>query len=308
MPYSTISEEIERIPIVPDGLWAIVINPVSGQGRGTEVGKTVIGYFSKHDLKYKIISGVSAENVLRNLRVFLNNNPSCPGVISVGGDGLAHLILQAVVPSKIAFAVIPAGTGNDFVRALEWSLSDIEAQLDFVTTHDPSPIDLGLVDGEWFGAVLSSGFDSTVNERANKLNWPKGPAKYNVAIALELPTFKPSHFTIELDDRTIETEAMLIAVGNGSSYGGGMQVCPHASFTDGLFDVMVLNPISKLDFIRIFPTVYSGNHIKHPEVNIYRTKKIRINAKAVAYADGERIGALPISAECVPGAGMTWRR
>ena len=293
---------------MPDGLWAIVINPVSGQGRGTEVGKTVIGYFSKHDLKYKIISGVSAENVLRNLRVFLNNNPSCPGVISVGGDGLAHLILQAVVPSKIAFAVIPAGTGNDFVRALEWSLSDIEAQLDFVTTHDPSPIDLGLVDGEWFGAVLSSGFDSTVNERANKLNWPKGPAKYNVAIALELPTFKPSHFTIELDDRTIETEAMLIAVGNGSSYGGGMQVCPHASFTDGLFDVMVLNPISKLDFIRIFPTVYSGNHIKHPEVNIYRTKKIRINAKAVAYADGERIGALPISAECVPGAGMTWRR
>ena len=289
------------------GLWAIVINPTSGQGRGAEVGKTVIGFFSKHDLKYQVVSGISADNVLRDLRTFLQNNPLCPGVISVGGDGLAHLILQAVVPSKIAFAVIPAGTGNDFVRALKWSLSDIEAQLDFVTTHDPSPIDLGLVDGEWFGAVLSSGFDSTVNERANKLSWPKGPAKYNVAIALELPTFKPSHFTIELDDRTIETEAMLIAVGNGSSYGGGMQVCPHASFTDGLFDVMVLSPISKLEFIRIFPTVYSGNHIKHPEVNVYQTKKIRINAKAVAYADGERIGALPISAECVPGAGMTWK-
>lgn len=302
-----ISEEIERIPIVPDGLWAIVINPTSGQGKGAQVGKSVAGYFSKHDLKYQIVSGTSAGNVLKDLRSFLGNNPHCPGVVSVGGDGLAHLILQAVVPNKVPFAVISAGTGNDFVRALKWSLSDIEAQLDFVTTHDPSSIDLGLVDGEWFGAVLSSGFDSTVNEKANKLSWPKGPAKYNVAIALELPTFKPSHFTIELDDRTIETEAMLIAVGNGSSYGGGMQVCPQASLTDGLFDVMVLSPISKLEFIRVFPTVYSGTHINHPKVNIYRSKKVRINADAIAYADGERIGALPISAECVPGAGLTWR-
>jgi diacylglycerol kinase (ATP) len=101
---------------------------------------------------------------------------------------------------------------------------------------------------------------------------------------------------------------MLIAVGNGSSYGGGMQVCPQASLTDGLFDVMVLSPISKLEFIRVFPTVYSGTHINHPEVNIYRTKKVRISSDAVAYADGERIGALPISAECVPGAGLTWRK
>jgi diacylglycerol kinase (ATP) len=293
---------------VSDGIWAIVINPTSGQGKGSQVGRVVAGYFSKHDLNYQIISSTSADNVLKDLRNFLLNYPTCSGVVSVGGDGLAHLILQATVPSRVAFAVIPAGTGNDFVRALQWSLSDIENQLDFITTQKPSPIDLGLVDGEWFGAVLSCGFDSTVNEKANKLRWPKGPAKYNVAIALELPVFKPSHFSIELDDRSIDTEAMLIAVGNGSSYGGGMQVCPQASLTDGLFDVMILSPVSKLEFIRVFPTVYSGTHINHPQVNVYRTKKIRINATAVAYADGERIGALPISAECVADAGLTWRR
>jgi len=156
--------------------------------------------------------------------------------------------------------------------------------------------------------VLSSGFDSKVNEKANTLRWPKGPAKYNVAIALELPLFKPSYFEIELDDRTISTDAMLIAVGNGSSYGGGMQVCPDASLTDGLFDVMILNPISKVEFVKVFPKVYSGAHIHHPEVNIYRSQKIRINSKAVAYADGERIGSLPVSAECVAGAGFTWKK
>lgn len=289
-------------------MWAIVINPTSGQGKGAEIGKLVVGYFAKHDLTYQIITGISAENVSRDLKNFIALVPDCEGVVCVGGDGLAHLVLQAVVPNKVPFAVIPAGTGNDFVRALNWPLDDLENQLNFITTEPPNNIDLGLVDGEWFGAVLSSGFDSVVNEKANSLKWPKGPAKYNLAIALELPRFKPSHFEIELDDRKINTEAMLIAVGNGSSYGGGMRVCPNASLTDGLFDVMVLSPISKLEFIKVFPKVYSGEHIEHPEVNIYRTKKIQINAAAVAYADGERIGALPISAECVADAGLTWRK
>lgn len=288
--------------------WAIVINPTSGQGKGAEIGKSVVGYFSKNDLNYQIISNNSAENVATDLQRFLAQNPKSPGVLAVGGDGLAHLVLQSVVPAKIPFAVIPAGTGNDFVRALKWPLDELEKQLDFITTTDSTPIDLGIVDGEWFGAVLSSGFDSTVNEKANTLKWPKGPAKYNVAIALELPLFKPSYFEIELDDRTITTDAMLIAVGNGSSYGGGMQVCPNASLTDGFFDVMILKPISKFEFIRVFPKVYSGTHIHHPEVKIYRSKKIRINSKAVAYADGERIGSLPVSAECVAGAGLTWKR
>jgi diacylglycerol kinase (ATP) len=303
-----ISVELGRTPIVPEGRWAIVVNPTAGQGKGAVIGKNVVGYFSKHDLDYQLITGISATNVLADLRIFLQKNANCPGVICVGGDGLAHLVLQAVVPLNTAFAVIPAGTGNDFVRALKWSVDDIEAQLDCVTTTSAQPIDLGLVDGEWFGAVLSSGFDSKVNEKANTLKWPKGPAKYNVAIALELPVFKPSHFEIQLDDRSISTEAMLIAVGNGPSYGGGMRVCPDASLTDGLFDVMILNPISKLEFIRVFPTVYSGTHINHPEVNVYRSKKVHINSEAVAYADGERIGALPISAECVPRAGLTWRK
>ena len=289
-------------------MWAIVINPTSGQGKGAQIGKLVVGYFAKHDLAYQIITGISAENVSRDLKNFIALVPDCEGVVCVGGDGLAHLVLQAVVPNKVPFAVIPAGTGNDFVRALNWPLDDLENQLNFITTQPPNNIDLGLVDGEWFGAVLSSGFDSVVNEKANSLKWPKGPAKYNLAIALELPRFKPSHFEIELDDRKINTEAMLIAVGNGSSYGGGMQVCPNASLTDGFFDVMVLSPISKLEFIKVFPKVYSGEHIEHPEVNIYRTKKIQINAAAVAYADGERIGALPISSECVAGAGLTWRK
>ena len=288
-------------------MWVVVINPVSGSGKGAILGTEAAGFFSERRLSYQIITATSADKLRSNLAEFLDNNVGLiEGVVAVGGDGLVHLVLQMVVPRNIAFSAIPAGTGNDFVRALGWRLDEIKIQLNTVVSTPPAAIDLGLVDSEWFGAVLSTGFDSVVNEKANKMNWPKGPMKYNLAIALELPKFKPLKYTIELDNQVIETEAMLIAVGNGGSYGGGMKVCPDAVMSDGLFDVMVLRPVSKVEFVRVFPTVFSGKHINHKQVDIYRTKRVSLHAPAVAYADGERIGGLPVRAECIAGAGLSW--
>ena len=287
-------------------MWALVINPVSGQGRGTTVGTYVAGYLNQHKVDFAIVTGNSSISLSDHLKIFLEKTPDCSGVIAVGGDGLMHIILQVVVPFQIPFTIIPAGTGNDFVRTLGWDLEKIDSQLNRVVTTNPSPINLGLVDGEWFGAVLSTGFDSVVNERANTMQWPKGPMKYNAAIALELPRFSPRHYEIILDDRTISTEAMLIAVANGRSYGGGMLVCPNANISDDLFDVMVLRPVTKLEFIKVFPRVFAGTHVSHPAVEIVRSRSVRIESKAVAYADGERIGQLPIVAECIHDAVQTW--
>lgn len=287
-------------------MWAIAINPASGQGRSIAIGEEVVAFFSERNFKYRVFSAGSAEALRAELETTLDSE-DVEGVISVGGDGLAHLILQIVVPRHIPFAVIPAGTGNDIVRTFGWSLDNIQSQLERVTSTEPQPIDLGNVDSEWFAAILSTGFDSIVNERANRLKWPKGPQRYNVAIARELPRFAPISYEITTDTRTFTTEAMLIAIGNGRSYGGGMLVCPQAQMDDGLFDVMILEPVSKFEFLKVFPKVYSGSHLSHPRVSTFRTKKISINADAVAYADGERIGAAPISAECVPGAGLTWK-
>ena len=288
-------------------MWVVVINPVSGSGKGAILGTEAAGFFSERRLSYQIITATSADKLRSNLVEFLDSNVGLiEGVVAVGGDGLVHLVLQMVVPRRIPFSAIPAGTGNDFVRALGWGLDEIKIQLNTVVSTPPAAIDLGLVDSEWFGAVLSTGFDSLVNEKANKMKWPKGPMKYNLAIAMELPKFKPLKYTIELDNQVIETEAMLIAVGNGGSYGGGMKVCPDAVMSDGLFDVMVLRPVSKVEFVRVFPTVFSGKHINHKQVDIYRTKRVSLHAPAVAYADGERIGGLPVRAECIAGAGLSW--
>lgn len=287
-------------------MWALAINPTSGHGKGALAGDRITAYFAQRDLKYQVFSSRSAKELKAALELFLETHP-CEGVISIGGDGLAHLVLQIVVPRNIPFAVIPAGTGNDIVRSLGWSLDDSTFYLDQVTGTAPQSIDLGNVDSEWFAAILSTGFDSVVNEKANSLAWPRGAQRYNLAIAMELPRFTPIAYEITTDTRTFTTEAMLIAIGNGRSYGGGMLVCPHARVDDGLFDVMILKPVSKIEFIKVFPKVFSGSHITHPAVEIFRTKRISLNADAIAYADGECVGPAPVSAECIAGAGLTWR-
>jgi diacylglycerol kinase (ATP) len=290
-------------------MWAIAINPSAGHGKGALVGEKVTSFFNQRRLPYSVFSAPSAHELTQQLDSFLDSSVdshSCSGVISVGGDGLAHLVLQSVVPRRIPFAVIPAGTGNDIVRALGWSLDDINPHLERIISSPPSPIDLGIVDSEWFAAILSTGFDSVVNEKANSLTWPRGPQKYNAAIAMELPRFTPRSYRITTDSEEFSIDAMLIAVGNGRSYGGGMLVCPQAQMHDGLFDVMILQPVGKIEFLKVFPKVYSGSHITHPQVKMFRTSKIEISADAIAYADGERIGPAPIKAECVSSAGLTW--
>lgn len=287
-------------------MWLVVINPQSGNGRGSVVAKEVTSYLSVRKVNYQTLAANSARELSDQIAQRLSKE-NFQGLIAVGGDGLTHLVLQHCLPQQIPFCVVPAGTGNDFVRSLGWSLEKIEPLLDRVLTTQATPVDLGNVDSEWFGAILSTGFDSVVNERANALSWPKGPQRYNLAIALELTRFKPIEYEITYDSKVLHTEAMLVAIGNGKSYGGGMNVCPQAQLDDGLFDIVILEPVSKIEFIRVFPKVYSGSHISHPAVRSFRAEKVSINADAVAYADGERIGPAPVSAHCVKGAGLTWR-
>jgi diacylglycerol kinase (ATP) len=286
-------------------MWLLVINPHSGNGRGASVAARVISYLSQNQVEYRSLAAPSAGELSRLLANEVIAE-SIQGVIAVGGDGLAHLVMQVCVPRHIPFAVVPAGTGNDFVRTLGWSLDEIEPLLHRVMNTESKPIDLGNVDSEWIGAILSTGFDSVVNDRSNRLSWPKGPQRYNLAIALELASFKPIEYEITCDGKTFVTEAMLVAIGNGTSYGGGMNVCPQAQMHDGLFDIVILEPVSKVEFVRVFPKVYSGAHISHPRVKSLRATKVAISADAIAYADGERIGPAPISAECVKDAGLTW--
>ena len=285
-------------------MWLLAINPTSGRGKGARVGQQVANFLAERRVEYKIVTGSNALKLQENLRREASNSL---GIIAVGGDGLMHMCIQITAYSDLPLVPIPAGTGNDFVRALGWNPDKPLAPLWSALNSESTKIDLGNVDGEYFGAIASTGFDSLVNERANQMKWPKGPSKYNVAMALELPKFKPLEYRFVIDGKAYQREAMLIAAGNGSSYGGGMQVCPNADMNDGLIDLMILNPVSKREFVRIFPSVYEGKHIQHPQVEIIQAKEIYLESNAVCYADGERIGPLPATILAIPKALKTWR-
>lgn len=224
-------------------------------------------------------------------------------LVAVGGDGMLHLALQAVAGTPVVLGLVPSGSGNDFARLLGLQPHEPQAAADVVADGVVRTIDAGRVGSTWFAGVLSSGFDSAVNERANRMRWPKGRMRYNVAIVAELGVFHAMPFRIQMDDVRLETEAMLVAVGNGVSYGGGMRVCPGARIDDGLLAVTVLNRISKVEFLRVFPRVYEGRHVDHPAVTVHEARRVTLEAEhAVAYADGEPLQPLPVTVECVPGA------
>jgi diacylglycerol kinase (ATP) len=286
-------------------MWLVVVNPKAGLGAAASLATQVVGFLQSHEIAYRMISPNSATETKTLVAESLRNGEATK-LLSVGGDGLFHLLLQFAIEFKVPLAIVPGGTGNDFYRTLGWFDHELDDYLEHLNSTPPSLVDVGVVDGEYFGAVLSSGFDSVVNERANTMKWPKGPAKYNAAIVLEFPKFQPIEFKIFADGKILEVEAMLVAIGNGSSYGGGMRVCPDANLHDGLFDIMILHPVSKLEFIKVFPTVYKGTHVEHPQVEVIRAKAIRIESSAVAYADGERIGQLPVQVESLPQSLLTW--
>jgi diacylglycerol kinase (ATP) len=164
-------------------------------------------------------------------------------------------------------------------------------------------IDLARSGDRWFVTVLAAGFDAIVNERANAMTWPKGQMRYNLATLAELRTFRPLPYTLEMDGRSVRLDAMLVAVGNGASFGGGLRITEGASLDDGLLDVVIIKPMSKPGLVRTYPKLFKGTHVTHPQYEHHLVRTITVAAPGiVSYADGERFGALPLTIEAAPGA------
>lgn len=275
----------------------LLCNPTSGGGRGGKIKEQVISHLQSQELDFLDLSGVNADAAKMNLKALDLERIS--NLIVIGGDGLVHLAIQKLARSTVPLLIIPAGTGNDFARSLGLNINQPLENLSLLNEMKSTGVDLGLVAGEYFAQILSTGFDSLVNERANQMRFIRGRMKYNVAIAQVLSTFKPRSYSFRVDEVHLESKAMLIAVSNGKSYGGGMMISPMSDLQDGYLDVMILGPVSRFEFLRVFPKVYSGSHINHPAVKFLKAKSVAISANAVAYADGERVGDLPIEVSIV---------
>jgi diacylglycerol kinase (ATP) len=279
----------------------ILTNPTSGKGRGTQIARITSAGLRDAGLAVRSLVGADPDEALE-----LATGCVAEGIdtlVVVGGDGMVHLGVQAVVGTDTALGIIPAGTGNDVARYLDIPRSDPSAAVDVVVGSRTRRIDLARAGAQHFVTVLAAGFDSLVNERANAMTWPRGQLRYHLATLSELRVFEPIPYKLELDEQVLELDAMLVAVGNGPSFGGGLRITHGARIDDGWLDVVIIKPMSRLELVRTYPKLYSGGHTRHPQYEHHLVRRVSVDAPGiVAYADGERIGALPLAVDVVPKA------
>lgn len=281
---------------------AFLSNPFSGDGDGHQGRDALIRHLRAGGAEVSDVVGHDAAESLAQVRRAVADGVDTVAVS--GGDGLIHLAVQALAGTGTALGILPAGTGNDAARALGIPLRDPFAAAEVVLRNRRRAVDLGRSGERWFLTVLATGFDALVTRRSAELRWPRGSLRYTAAVAAELPRFQPLRYTLCLDGHERTLDAMMVSVANTAYYGAGMQIGAGCSDADGLLDVVIIKPLSRLQLIRFFPTVTTGEHVHNPAYERVRarTVTVAVTPPVTSYADGERFGELPLTVECAPGA------
>ena len=283
----------------------VVANPAAGHGRaGRLIGKVTEGL---HRLRvpHEIRVSESGPDLERIARESAEGGATIVAVL--GGDGSVSLAANGVLGTGAALAVLPAGTGDDFAKAV--GAGKLDAAIGLLA--NPKTIDLDAIEVTTGAAkrhyfnIAGAGFDSEVNETANGMTRKIGATgTYVVALVRTLSRFSPASFTIQVDDERLELDAMLVEIGNGRWTGGGMRVLPTAMMNDGLLDVCIVGSLSRGAFLRSFPRVFRGSHTTHPKVRMRTGTRVQVeaNRRVLVYADGELVGPLPAIFEIRPAA------
>lgn len=285
----------------------VLVNPTSGRGRVSRHAAGVLRDLAGRGNDVVVIESSSAADAERRLAAAVAGG-GLDTVVAVGGDGTVHLALQAVAGTPTRLGIVALGTCNDAARELGVPVGDPAAAVATILAGHARAFDTGVVqaaDGtrRHFLCVLSTGFDSLVNERANRMRWPSGEARYILAMLAELRTFRAIDYRIEVDGEQLDQAAMIVSLGNGPAYGGGMRVCPNADLHDGLLTMVWMSPMSRPELLRVFPLVYSGRHLANPRIHERLAGTVTLDARdQVAYADGERIGPLPVTVRAEPAS------
>jgi diacylglycerol kinase (ATP) len=262
------------------------------------------------DVPTKVIDRFRSSGVEIKIQDNLKNAANFPAALIFGGDGTVHRHLSPLHQLQIPMLVVPAGSGNDFAKALGIRNVDIalRAWKQFCTDRkNVREIDLGVIRAGGqeilFCCVAGVGMDADANARANRMPvWLKSRGGYVLAALQSLIAFRPTEMSITAGGREIRRPTFFIAVGNALSYGGGMKVTPQATLDDGLLDICVVGKMNKLKLLCWVPTIFFGEHLRLKQVEYFQAKQIRIEAgrQLDLYADGEFAGRTPVEVGIIP--------
>lgn len=226
-------------------------------------------------------------------------------VVVIGGDGIVHDVVQELAGTEVVLGVVAHGTGNDFARALGLPLDDPVAGAR-AAMAEPVSVDLIRSEHGWATTVVCAGFPAQVNERANRMRFPRGSSKYTVATFLLLPRLRDESVRLEIDTGSgveiVDGPVNMLGAANTAFFGGGMKICPDADPADGMIDLAVVQPLSRVQLLRFLPSVFSGAHRSNQRVRFWRARSITVEGDITLWADGEPYGPAPATLTTVRGA------
>ncbi|MGN7359382.1 diacylglycerol/lipid kinase family protein [Paenibacillus sp. SAF-054] len=292
-------------------MYLFVVNKRSGNGHGYRTWLKIKDALDARAVHYRHLFTDSAGQAADLIAAALSEPEFWKGVAVIGGDGTIHSVLPVLKNFNIPLAVIPAGSGNDTARGFGIPHDPLSA-LELMLAGQTRAADLIVTSGGLTLTALAIGFDAQVAENVNTSLYKKicnffrvGRVAYIVGILHTLLTFKPCSLTVKCDGMTTTYEkAWLTAISNVKSYGGGLHICPEAHPGDGELDICIVHGCSRLQLLRLFPTVLSGKHVHLPFVEFKRGKEISIQfeQQRLALGDGENMSTGPFDICVEPSA------
>jgi len=232
------------------------------------------------------------------------------GVVAAGGDGTLFEVLNGLYEHPVArrapLGVVPVGTGNAFARDLGLMSGDWDRAVETIGAGRLRRVDVGRVDTPRetyrFLNIVGSGLPVDAMGTAQHIKW-LGRSAYTLAVLLRIIDLKNYKFLIEIDGKNMAQEGIFVEVSNTRYTGTSFLIAPRAKFDDGLLDVTFVRRLSRARLLRLFPTIYRGQHLQFEEVYTRPARQVRILAPGgLALApDGELRGKLPATVTCLPG-------
>lgn len=294
----------------------VITNPTSGSGRGARLGAETLAALS--GLGHQVVN-LSHGSWVASYEAAMKQRRKLDALIVVGGDGMVHLGIQVCAERKLPLGIVAAGSGNDLAKTLSLPEHDIPASVERIEAGlrgEIAQVDVGKVSGKtletpgnprYFSAVLSAGIDAAVAAYGSNLKYPRGPLKYKVATARELPRYKPYGVRLTVDGKKWDKTVTLVAVANSPVFGGGLCISPDSSVTDGVLELVITEPLKRMDIVKLFPKLMEGTHLSDPRIQVIKAKTVVIEQGPngarlpAAFADGELVGAEPFTVSVVKG-------
>ncbi len=267
-----------------------IVNPTAGAGFALRQEEPIRQMLDARRVAYRMLRTEHPGHATELARAAARED-DCTGVVAVGGDGTAYEVACSLLGTKAPLGIIPAGTGNDFIKTAGIPRQPMAA-LRFLLSRQPRPVDVGSVNERLFLNVCGTGFDVTVLEQTQSAKrYCRGLLPYLIGLVRGIFHYKPVHVCLTVDGEGQERDVLICSVANGRFIGGGIPICPAAQPDDGLLDLVVVENKPRWQIPFYLPALMMGRVLRFPFTSHIQCRQVRIQSADMRLnVDGEVFG------------------